>query len=55
MKHPRQGSRDLGFRSFGSFGVGNRPLLKPAGSGTCRRPKNGRIHNYPIRRDAEEK
>jgi hypothetical protein len=55
MKHSRQSSRSLGFRSFGSFGVGARPILKTAMSGTSRKSKTGRIHNYPFRRDMEEK
>ena len=53
MRHPRQFSRNLGLRSFGSYG--NRPTLKPAFGGIYRKPKTGRIHNYPFRREMEEK
>ncbi len=53
MKHPRQSSRDLGLRSFGSFG--NRPILKSGASGIFRKPKAGKIHNYPYRREMDGK
>jgi len=51
MKHPRQFSRDLGLRSFGSFGA--RPILKATQGGIFRKPKAGRIYNYSFRRDTE--
>lgn len=53
MRHPRPSSRSLGLRSFGSFG--NRPILKAAAGGIRRKPKAGKIHNYPFRREMEEK
>jgi len=53
MKHSLHCSRDLGLRSFGSFG--NRPIHKTATSGINRKSKTGKIHSYPFRRDMEEK
>ncbi|MEK6778232.1 MAG: hypothetical protein AABY80_01070 [Candidatus Deferrimicrobiota bacterium] len=53
MNNPRQSSRDLGRRSFGSFG--NRPFPRAAAGKIFRKPKTGRICNYPFRRDVEEK
>ena len=53
MKPPRPSYRSLGLRSFGSFG--GRPIVKATQGGICRKPKTGRIHNYPFRRAMEEK
>ena len=53
MKHPRPSSRSLGLRSFGSFGA--RPIVKATQGGIYRKPKAGRIYNYPFRREMEEK
>jgi hypothetical protein len=51
MKNPRQSSRCLGIRSFGSFGA--RPILKATQGGIFRKPKAERIYNYSLRRDTE--
>jgi len=53
MKHPGRSSRNLGLRSFGSFGY--RPILKSPASAISRKSKTGRIHNYTFRREIEEK
>ena len=53
MNAQRQFTRSLELRSFGSFG--NRPTIKTTAVGSGRKPKTGRIHNRPFRRDKEEK
>jgi len=53
MSAHRQTSRNLGLRSFGSFG--NRPTIQTTAIVSGRKPKTGRIHNDPFLRDKEEK
>ncbi len=53
MTSPRGTSRDLGIRSFGSFGKGSHAGTQA--NGMRSKQKTGRIYNYPLKREASEK
>jgi hypothetical protein len=50
---PRRTSRDLGIRSFGSFGKG--PQGRTTANASRSRQGAGRIYNYPLKREVPEK